>query len=62
MRDAGKPPRLPSALEKVLERLSIVDGHRLGCCCPACTREGDARKVDPPFVFTLERFFVEWFQ
>jgi len=34
----------------VLRRLSIVDGHRLGCGCPACVREGDARKVDPPFV------------
>jgi hypothetical protein len=47
--DAGKPP-LPSALEMVLRRLSIVDGHALGCSCPACVREGDARKVDPPFV------------
>jgi len=47
--DAGKP-RLPSALDMVLRRLSIVDGHRLGCGCPACVREGDARKVDPPFV------------
>lgn len=47
--DAGKPP-LPSALEMVLRRLSIVDGHRLACSCPACIREGDARKNDPPFV------------
>ncbi len=47
--DAGKLP-LPSALEMVLRRLSIVDGHRLGCGCPACVREGDARKTDPPFV------------
>lgn len=50
MRDVGKLPRLPSALEKVLERLSIVDAHTLACSCPACTRQGDARKVDPPFV------------
>ncbi len=50
MRDVGKLPRLPSVLEKVLERLSIVDGHKLACSCPACTREGDARKLDPPFV------------
>jgi hypothetical protein len=35
----------------VLRRLSIVDGHRLGCGCPACVREGDARKADPQFVF-----------
>lgn len=48
-RDVGKLQRAPSALEMVLRRLSIVD-HELACCCPACSREGDARKVDPPFV------------
>lgn len=50
MRDAGKLQRLPSALEMVLRRLSIVDGHALVCSCPACTREGEARKTDPPWV------------
>ncbi len=48
----GKLARLPSALEVVLQRLSIVDAHQpKQCTCPACTREGDARKVDPPWVF-----------
>jgi hypothetical protein len=53
MRFDGRPPRLPSALEKVLERLSILDAHALGCSCPACTREGDARKVEPRFTFLV---------
>jgi len=44
-RDGGKLLRQPSALEKVLERLSIVDGHPLGCPCPACTRAGNAYKA-----------------
>jgi len=51
MRDVGRLQPLPSALEMVLRRLSIVDAHALGCPCPACTRQGDARKIDPPFVF-----------
>jgi hypothetical protein len=50
MRDGGKLQRLPSALEMVLRRLSIIDPHPIACSCPACRREGDARKVDPPFV------------
>jgi hypothetical protein len=43
--DEGKLQRLPSALDKVLERLSIVDGHPLGCPCPACTRAGNALEL-----------------
>jgi len=44
-RDGGKLLRQPSALDKVLERLSIVDGHPLGCPCPRCTRSGNAYKA-----------------
>jgi hypothetical protein len=47
--DDGKQ-RVPTALEVLLARLSIVDAHPRDCPCPACTREGDARRVDPPFV------------
>jgi hypothetical protein len=43
MNDGGKL-RVPTALDKVLERLSIVDGHPLGCPCPRCVRMGDAYK------------------
>lgn len=41
MANGGKLQRCPSALEMVLRRLSIVDGHALGCQCPRCTRSGD---------------------
>lgn len=36
MNGAGKLAQQPSALGKVLERLSIVDGHPLGCRCERC--------------------------